>query len=102
VDSAEDNARFRRGAAREARQPIRFAGLVHGAQRHVCAFFHNPDEGVSGATFVHIRRDSSADRRPFISSIPSSGRNINSGWRCPRINVAAAEQRAPLREARSS
>jgi len=47
VDSAEDNARFRRGAAREARQPIRFAGLVHGAQRHVCAFFHNPDEGVS-------------------------------------------------------
>lgn len=25
-------------------QPIRFAGSVLGAQRHICAFFHSPDE----------------------------------------------------------
>jgi hypothetical protein len=25
-------------------QPIRFAGSVLGAKRHVCAFFHSPDE----------------------------------------------------------
>ena len=25
-------------------EPIRFAGSVLGTQRHVCAFFHNPDE----------------------------------------------------------
>src|SRR5215212_9864644 len=25
-------------------QPIRFAGAALGAQRHVCAFFHSPDE----------------------------------------------------------
>jgi len=25
-------------------QPIRFAGSVLGARRHVCAFFHSPDE----------------------------------------------------------
>ena len=25
-------------------QPIRFAGSTLGAQRHVCAFFHSPDE----------------------------------------------------------
>jgi len=28
----------------ENEQPIRFAGSVLGAQRHVCAFFHNPAE----------------------------------------------------------
>src|SRR5439155_15034318 len=28
----------------DAGQPIRFAGSVLDAQRHVCAFFHNPDE----------------------------------------------------------
>ena len=28
----------------EASLPIRFAGSVLGAQRHVCAFFHTPDE----------------------------------------------------------
>jgi MEDS: MEthanogen/methylotroph, DcmR Sensory domain len=28
----------------QAEQPIRFAGATLGAQRHVCAFFHSPDE----------------------------------------------------------
>ena len=28
----------------QTEQPIRFAGSVLGAKRHVCAFFHNPDE----------------------------------------------------------
>src|SRR5919205_656392 len=32
------------GASREGERPIRFAGSVLGAQRHVCAFFHTPDE----------------------------------------------------------
>jgi hypothetical protein len=32
------------GALRASAQPIRFAGSVLGAQRHVCAFFHSPDE----------------------------------------------------------
>jgi DcmR-like sensory protein len=30
--------------ASESELPIRFAGSVLGAQRHVCAFFHSPDE----------------------------------------------------------
>jgi hypothetical protein len=29
---------------RESEASIRFAGSVLGAQRHVCAFFHTPDE----------------------------------------------------------
>src|SRR5881397_3605446 len=32
------------GMLADAGQPIRFAGSVLDAQRHVCAFFHNPDE----------------------------------------------------------
>ena len=44
MNSADDNAQFRGGAPSESSQPIRFAGSVLGAQRHVCAFFHSPDE----------------------------------------------------------
>jgi hypothetical protein len=32
------------GLPNEAGQPIRFAGSVLNEHRHVCAFFHNPDE----------------------------------------------------------
>jgi hypothetical protein len=32
------------GLSAETSQPIRFAGSELHAQRHVCAFFHNPDE----------------------------------------------------------
>jgi hypothetical protein len=38
------NATLRGGALSESEQPIRFAGSVLGAQRHVCAFFHSSDE----------------------------------------------------------
>jgi DcmR-like sensory protein len=44
VDPTHDRAKFRGGAPSETGQPIRFAGSVLGAQRHVCAFFHGPDE----------------------------------------------------------
>ena len=32
------------GTSGASSQPIRLAGSVLGARRHVCAFFHNPDE----------------------------------------------------------
>jgi hypothetical protein len=38
------NAELRGGAWRESEQLIRVAGSVLGAQRHVCALFHRPDE----------------------------------------------------------
>ena len=47
MNSVSDNANLCEGAAGEGQQsdqPIRFAGSMLGAQRHVCAFFHNPDE----------------------------------------------------------
>jgi MEDS: MEthanogen/methylotroph, DcmR Sensory domain len=38
------HAELRGGVLRESERPIQFAGSVLGAQRHVCAFFHSPDE----------------------------------------------------------
>ena len=45
MDPTNDNTKFHGGTSSESEQPIRFAGSVLGAQRHVCAFFHSPDEG---------------------------------------------------------
>jgi len=39
-----DDAKLRGDASTESNQPIRFAGSVLGAQRHVCAFFSSPQE----------------------------------------------------------
>jgi hypothetical protein len=44
MNPANDNTKVRGGASSESSPPIRFAGSVLGAQRHVCAFFHSPDE----------------------------------------------------------
>jgi hypothetical protein len=38
------NVKFPEEASIQSNQPIRFAGSVLGAKRHVCAFFHSPDE----------------------------------------------------------
>src|SRR5260370_1307982 len=44
MDPTNDRLKPRGGTSSESSQPIRFAGSVLGAKRHVCAFFHNPDE----------------------------------------------------------
>jgi hypothetical protein len=44
MNPTDDNVKFRGRAPSESSQPIRFAGSVLGAQRHICAFFHSPDE----------------------------------------------------------
>ena len=44
MNPTSDNAKFPGEASSESSQPIRFAGSVLGAQRHVCAFFHSSEE----------------------------------------------------------
>src|SRR3981189_3702645 len=44
MDSTHGRVKASGGTPSEASQPIRFAGSVLDAQRHVCAFFHSPDE----------------------------------------------------------
>ena len=44
MDPSQDSIRSIGDTFGEAGEPIRFAGSVLDAKRHVCAFFHNPDE----------------------------------------------------------
>jgi len=44
MDATYDRVKSGGGVPNEASQPIRFAGSVLGAQRHICAFFHTADE----------------------------------------------------------
>ena len=44
MDPTNDPAKSRGGTSSESSQPIRFAGSMLHAKRHVCAFFHSPDE----------------------------------------------------------
>ncbi len=44
MDPTNDPVKSRGGTSSESSQPIRFAGSVLDAKRHVCAFFHSPDE----------------------------------------------------------
>jgi hypothetical protein len=47
MDPANDRIKSDAGASTDASRPIRFAGSVLDAQRHVCAFFHSHDEQYS-------------------------------------------------------
>jgi hypothetical protein len=44
MDPTYDRVKASGGTPTDASQPIPFAGSLLDAQRHVCAFFHNPDE----------------------------------------------------------
>lgn len=44
MDLTNDQTKLSDGVSNQSHQPIRLAGSVLGAQRHVCAFFHNLDE----------------------------------------------------------
>ena len=44
MEPTHDRVKFGGGKLRDASEPIRFAGSVLDTHRHVCAFFHNPDE----------------------------------------------------------
>lgn len=44
MDPTNDRAKARGGTSSESSQPIRLAGSVLDARRHVCAFFHSSDE----------------------------------------------------------
>jgi len=47
MDHRNDRETPRVRTSTQSSQPIRLAGSVLGAQRHVCAFFHSPEEGYS-------------------------------------------------------
>lgn len=44
MNTSEENPTLDESISSEGEEPIRFAGLPLGGQRHICAFFHSSDE----------------------------------------------------------
>jgi MEDS: MEthanogen/methylotroph, DcmR Sensory domain len=86
------NARLRGGALRESEQLIRFAGSVLGAQRHVCAFFHSPDEEYR-VLLPFIKEGFERGEKAFHIVDPALREEHLRRLASAGIDVAAVEQR---------
>ena len=91
MNSADDNAQFRGGAASESEQPIRFAGSALGAQRHVCAFFHSLDEEYR-VLLPFIKEGFERDEKAFHIVDPKLREEHLRRLALAGIDVAAAKQ----------
>ena len=86
------DARLRGGALRESERPIRFAGSVLGAQRHVCAFFHSPDEEYR-VLLPFIKEGFERGEKAFHIVDPALREEHLHRLASAGIDVAAVEQR---------
>jgi len=84
-------AEFRREALNESEKPIRFAGSVLGAQRHVCAFFHSPDEEYR-VLLPFIKEGFERDEKAFHIVDPQLREQHVRRLASAGIDVAAAKQ----------
>ncbi len=91
MDPTNDNAKFRGRASSESNQPIRFAGSVLGAQRHVCAFFHSPDEEYR-VLLPFIKEGFECGQKAFHIVDPKLREEHLQRLESVGIDVAAAEQ----------
>ena len=91
MDSANDRFNVRGEASPETDQPIRLAGSVLGAKRHVCAFFHSPDEEYR-VLLPFIKEGFDRGERAFHIVDPKLRENHLQRLRSARIDVAAAER----------
>jgi len=90
-----DDAKLRGDASTESNQPIRFAGSVLGAQRHVCAFFSSPQEEYD--TLLPFVRDGLERSERAYHILPSQYREEHlEQLRSAGIDVAEAQRRRQL------
>ena len=73
-------------------QPIRLAGSVLGAKRHVCAFFHSPDEGYN-VLLPFIKEGFDREEKAFHIVDPKLREEHVLRLASIGIDVKAAEQR---------
>lgn len=78
--------------ANPSEQPIRFAGSVLGPQRHVCAFFHTPDEEYR-VLLPFIKEGLERGEKAFHIVDPKQRAEHQRRLGSAGIDVAAAEQR---------
>jgi len=91
MDSANDRFNVRGEASSETDQPIRLAGSVLGAKRHVCAFFHSPDEEYR-VLLPFIKEGFDRGEKAFHIVDPKLRENHLQRLRFAGIDVAAAER----------
>src|SRR2546426_1528424 len=90
-----DDAKLRGDASTESNQPIRFAGSVLGAQRHVCAFFSSPQEEYD--TLLPFVRDGLERGERAFHILPSQNREDHlEHLRSAGIDVTATQRRRQL------
>src|SRR3954463_10622672 len=76
---------------KQSEQPIRFAGSVLGSKRHVCAFFHSPDEEYR-VLLPFIKEGFDRGEKAFHIVDPKLRQEHIRRLRSAGIDVAAAEQ----------
>jgi len=94
MNSTNDNAKLRgegSGQGHQSDQPIRFAGCVLGAKRHICAFFHNRDEEYE-VLLPFIKEGFERGEKAFHIVDPELREEHLNRLRSGGIDVAAAEQ----------
>src|SRR2546427_9978170 len=91
MEPTNDGANVRGGAPSKSDQPIRFAGSVLGAQRHVCAFFNNPDEEYR-VLLPFIKEGFNCGHKAFHIVDPKLREEHLRRLASAGIDVAAAEQ----------
>jgi hypothetical protein len=91
MDPTNDNTKFHGGTSSESEQPIRFAGSGLGALRHVCAFFHNPDEEYR-VLLPFIKEGFERGEKAFHIVDPQLREEHLKRLRSAGIDVAAEEQ----------
>jgi hypothetical protein len=94
MNSVSDHANLREGAAGEGQQsdhPIRFAGALLGAKRHICAFFHNRDEEYQ-VLLPFIKEGLKRGEKAFHVVDPELREEHLKRLRSAGIDVAAEEQ----------
>jgi hypothetical protein len=98
MNTNNENANLRAGASVEdgpSDQPIRFAGSMLGAKRHVCAFFHNRDEEYR-VLLPFIKDGLARGQKAFHIVDPKLRKEHLERLSSGGIDVAAAEQSGRL------
>src|SRR6267142_4527884 len=95
MDPTYDRVKSSGGTPSAARQPIRFAGSVLDAQRHVCAFFHSPDEEYR-VLLPFIKDGFDRGEKAFHIVDPKLREEHLRRLESASIEVAAAEARGQL------
>ena len=95
MEPNHNHGNVRDGLSSESHHPIRFAGSMLGARRHVCAFFHSHDEKYR-VLLLFIREGFERGEKAFHIVDPDRQDEHLQRLALAGIDVAAAQRRGQL------